>query len=379
MTRRKKGTKHILITGFPNYTAVRIIKKLAETAVGSTIHLLIMEKHIPLAEKLRHRLTKTAQKRISIYSGDVTFLDLGLSGKEINQLSSKLTHILHLAHIWELGVPARICREVNVNGTRQLLDFARECGKLRRLAYFSSIYVSGMRTGVIREDEFWLHQRFKNVLEETRFAGERLASKAADGGMPVTIFRLGTVVGDSETGEIMRLEGLLIFIKLLLTIEKNLPIFLPGSCEGPANIVPVNYVIDACLHILDRPDSVGRTYQISDPYPLATRTIFDALSSYLGRKTPTYGIPRPLYKIVLLVPGLERLAGMPKEQLDYFNHKAIHNCSNTLEALKGSGISCPRFETYFPVGIEYARDLLKRRVEKQEEEQIVDPFDGLMP
>ncbi len=379
MAKSKPDPKQILVTGCPYFTAIKFVKQIARTERSTTLHLLVMEKYLPATKAILQTLPKSAQKRIHYYSGDTTFLDLGLAGEEVLALNEKITHIFHLAHIWQFDVPHHICEEVNIRGTRNVLAFAGECPNLRHLAFFSTLFVSGKRKGVIREDEFWLGQEFKNAFEETRFAGERLARKALENGMPISFYRIGQVMGDSQSGEIYRFDGPNLFLKILLTTDKSLPFFLPGPCEGASNLVPVDYVVNACLHMIDNDKNIGRTFHITDPYPHSVRTVFEAVCSYLGRKQPTFGIPKRLYKAVFLIPGMERLAGAPKELFDYFNHRAIHNCSNTLAALKGSGITCPRFDSYFPIVIEFARDLLKKREEKREEEQAVDPFDHLRP
>lgn len=373
----RQTKKHIFVTGFPTYTTIKIIQKIAEEQSFVHVHMLAMKKFLPMTKKYLNKLSKPAQKKITIYSGDVTYLDLGLSGDEHTYLCNKVTHILHLAAAWDMGVPKDYCEEIDVHGTRNVLDFAEDCKKLVRFGHFSTIHVSGDRNGIIQEDEFDLGQKFKNHQEETRYKSERLVRRHMDKGLPVTIFRLGNVVGDSSNGEILKFEGPYIFAKLLLTTDKTLPFFLPGPCEGLANLVPVDFVAAACIYIFNQEESKGKTYHITDPYPLATRTIFDAVCNYIGRTTPTYGVPKKLYKAVFLIPGMEAFAGVPKHLFEYFNHKAIHNCSNTLEILNKTDISCPRFDTYLPVSVEFSRKLLKRQFEKRELEKTFDPFDGL--
>ncbi|RJO66106.1 MAG: epimerase [Myxococcales bacterium] len=367
--------RHYFITGFPNFTAVKLVQMLIQSDPLAFAHILVMEKFLPFAARLRERLPKPAQRRVELVAGDVTHLDLGMSGEELTRMTRKVTHILHLAAIWEFGVPRRFCEEVNVKGARFILDFARDCKKLERFAHFSTIFVSGRRRGVIREDEFDLGQEFKNPWEQTRFTSEKLVRLEMEKGLPATILRLGLIVGDSQTGEILKFDGPYLFLKLMLTTDLNLPLFLPGQCEGPSNLVPVDYAVSAALHILAQAESLGNTYHVTDPYPLMTRTVFEGVCAYLGRRPPTFGLPRSLYKAVYLIPQMQRFSGIPGEMFEYFNHKAVHNCSNALAALKGAGIVCPRFETYFPISIEYARDLLKQRIEKQEEEETIDPFD----
>jgi len=378
MAKAKAEAREYFVTGFPNFTAVKLVQRIAETEPASRIHLLVMERHLPLAKTLFKRLTKGAQRRVTMLTGDVIYWDLGLSGQEVRLLSEKITHILHLASIWELGVPESVCREVNVTGAERVLDFAKECIKLQRFGYFSTLSVSGRREGMILEEDPIEEVHFKNSWERTRSQAERLVRKRMDKGLPATILRLGSVVGDSRSGEIMKFEGPYKIVQGFLKLDHRLKVFFPGACEGPANLVPVDCVAEAGLFLLHSPQTLGKTYHVTDPFPMSTRTVVEAVCSYLGRKTPTFGLPKPLYRAVFLIPGMDRFGGIPAELFDYFNHKAVHNCAQTLAALQGSGIVCPRFESYFPIGIEFAKSMMNRRQERQEEEKAVDPLDRVL-
>lgn len=376
MTARRAGKlKQVFVTGFPNFVAVKLVQALAEQSPDVRLHVLIREKHHDMAEKLLKRLRPAARRRVTVYTGNITHLDLGLSGEEINSLSDTITHVYHLGAVWEYGLPRGQYESVTVQGARNLLAFAKECRALSRLFFFSSIHVSGRRRGVIMEEEFEHRAGFKNQMEACHYEAERDARKALAAGLPVTIFRLGNIVGDSATGEIMAFQGAYRFVEILLTLDRNLPLFIPGPCEGPINLTPVDYVVSATLLLGGRDEPPGQVYHLTDPFPLAARSVLESLCHYLGRKPPTFGLPRSLYRAVFLIPGMDRASGIPRELYDMFNHKAVHNCSRTLEALKGTGLACPRFETYFPIGIEYARQLLRRRAERREEEQTIDPLD----
>ena len=78
---------------------------------------------------------------------------------------------------------------------------------LRRYNYVSTCYVAGKRKGEIRENELEHDAGFRNFYEETKYLAEieveRLKSE-----FPVTIFRPSVVVGDSETGETAKYDGI---------------------------------------------------------------------------------------------------------------------------------------------------------------------------
>src|SRR5204863_1187 len=80
-----------------------------------------------------------------------------------------------MAGVYYLGVERKVAARVNVDGTRGVIDLARECTRLRRLCHYSTAAVSGRRKGVILEEELDEGQTFHNSYEATNFKAEKLA------------------------------------------------------------------------------------------------------------------------------------------------------------------------------------------------------------
>ena len=57
-----------------------------------------------------------------------------------------------------------------------------------------------------------------------------------------------------------------------------------------------------------------------------------------------------------MLPAAERWLGIPYSALDYFDHPTRYDVSETLAALKGSGIACPAFPSYVAVLVNYMRN-----------------------
>ena len=109
-----------------------------------------------------------------------------------------MREVWHLAAVYDLAVAPQVARRVNVDGTRNVLDFCREQPHLRRLQYVSTCYVSGRFEGEFTEDALDVGQAFRNHYEETKYEAELLVRKAMADGIPATIYRPGIVVGDSQ-------------------------------------------------------------------------------------------------------------------------------------------------------------------------------------
>jgi hypothetical protein len=71
-------------------------------------------------------------------------------------------------------------------------------------------------------------------------------------------------------------------------------------------------------------------------------------------------VPPNLTKALLRIPALERFAPVSHQALDYLNHMAFYNSRNLFEALQGTGLSCPTFESYVEQLMSYAKNEFER-------------------
>ena len=83
--------------------------------------------------------------------GDVTQLRLGLTDPLYTQLTSSISEIIHCAADTRFGISLGQSRAVNTEGTRNLLNLARECRQLQKFVYISTVYVAGRSAGVFCE------------------------------------------------------------------------------------------------------------------------------------------------------------------------------------------------------------------------------------
>lgn len=367
-------TETTLVTGFPSFAARRMTRKILESDPGARLYLLARSKFRIAAEEFLEGLAElSARDRVVVLEGDVCDMDLGLAGGEYRAIADEVTSIHHYATVYYLGAPVEQTQRVNVDGTRAMLDLAAECTRLRRFTYLSTAQVSGSRSGVVLEEELDEGQRFRNAFEETKFRAERLVQEASRR-LPITILRPAQIVGDSQTGEIDRFDGPYYLIVLIATAPVDVHLPLPGRGSAPLNLVPIDFVIDAAWALSRDPRAVGRTFHLTDPAPLSSRTVYELVARHAERKPPRGIIPTALARAVLRTPGLERLARAPLAFLESFNQMTVYNCRNTLALLDGSGVRCPPFDSYVDCLVRYVREVHESRQQQHEEEQP-DPFE----
>ncbi len=365
----QQGPGVYFITGFPGFIGRQLVEHIARSDPQGRIYCLVQPKLLPDAQK---HADKMKGARVELLGGDVVDLHLGLSGDEYQRLCDEVTDIFHLAAISYLGVPKTTAWRVNEDGTRNVLELARDCGKLRRLNHFSTCFVSGDRVGVIAEDELEAGQGFHNVYEETKNQAERLVQRAA-GSLPVSIYRPSIVVGDSRTGEIDRFDGPYYLGILLVMSPLLVPLPLPGNGVAPLNVIPVDFLVNAVWTLSRDPRAVGRTFHLVDPNPMSARRVYETIAGLANKKLPKFNISARAADVMLRLPVLEKLARPQRAAITYVNHLAIYNCHNTLELLDEAGIRCPPLSKYLDKLVEYTREHYRKR--REESAEVEDPLD----
>jgi dephospho-CoA kinase len=346
-----------LVTGFPAFTAKRMIAKLLTSEPDTKLYVLAQAKFAEDAQRHLDGLGAPTS-RAEVLIGDICDMDLGLSSTEYRALSKQLTWIHHLAGIYFMGIDDATARRVNVSGTRTVLDLARDAGRLERVVHWSTAMVSGDRKGTFYEEDLEAGQKFHNGYERTKFEAERLVRTAMKQ-LPITIVRPGIIVGDSKTGEIDKLDGPYYLMVLIATNASGLRLPLLGRGDSPLHLVPIDYVIDAAWHIGRQEASAGKTFHLVDPNPLKARAVFDSVADHAHTEKPRGHIPGPIARAVLKTPGLSRLGRGPLAFVDILDHVVHYDQTNTIQALSGSRIVCPPLPDYLGTLVRYVIDVTK--------------------
>lgn len=344
-----------VVTGFPtSFLAVRVVRKLLADDPTLTLRLVVQAQHIEDAGALLESMRDVDRSRVTLLEGDAAAMDLGLSGAEFTTLAREVDLIHHCAAITYFGVDPKVARHVNVQGTREVLELAQEADHLERLVHWSTALVSGARRGYVLEEELEAPSGFRNVIEETRFRAEAIVKRFA-GRVPTTILRPAIIVGDSVTGEIVRLEGPYLLVMLMLNAPPDLRLPLPGRGDSPLNLVPIDYVVDAGCAIAQDRRSLGKTFHLVDPDPQTTRRVFELIAETAGRPLPRGFLPTNLAAALMRTPGLERFAHVPRAFLEQVATEVVYDDRNARELLAAHDVRCPSFEDYVGVMVEYVR------------------------
>lgn len=341
-----KAPRIAFVTGFPGFIAERLVARLAREV--DYFYLLVQPQ---FAEGARRSVSsiaansKATASRFDIVEGDITAPDLGLSAEDLQNVRSGVTEVFHLAAVYDLAVPKDVAYAVNLDGTRNVNEFARSLPLLERYNYISTCYVAGKRTGRILETDLEHDAGFRNHYEETKYLAEMEVEKLK-AELPVTIFRPSVVVGDSKTGETAKYDGIYSLINYLRKAPNLLRLINVGNRDVKLNLVPVDFVVEGIAALSSDEGALGKTIALADPDPLATSELFDAIARNLSGKESVLTPPAKLTEWALMLPVSPAISGLPHPSVPYFFLDQTYDTSIADELLSKHRVACPNFQDY---------------------------------
>ena len=348
----------LLVTGFPGFLATALLPRLLAADPAERAVCLVQARHAGLARRTLAGWDAPGRRpaeRVRLVEGDVTEPGLGLAGAGA---LAGVTDVWHLAGVYDTTAPRQLAERVNVAGTRHLLERAADLPRLRRFRHVSTCYVSGDHPGVFREEDLDVGQGFHNVYDDTKFRAEVEVRAAASQGLPVTVYRPASVVGDSRTGWTQKYDGPYFLFRLLLRQPPWLawvPRFTDPS-RAHFNVVPVDFLTDALVALATADDPPGRTYQVADPRETTVADIVAASAAATGRRVRWVPLPLPAVRRLAALPGAPRLTGVPAPVFDYFASPTTYASDHTQRALAGTGVQCPAFADYVGRLVRFMRE-----------------------
>jgi nucleoside-diphosphate-sugar epimerase len=180
----------------------------------------------------------------SVLGGDITRPQIGLDDESYAELKHGITEIIHCAADTRFAASLECARKTNVAGTQQVLDLASECRQLQKFAYISTVYVIGRSTGHFGEDLVSHQNGFCNAYQQSKYEAEELIARAMNV-IPTEIFRLSSVIGDSESGRVHQFNHV---HKLIRLFPQNVLPMVPGRLDTPIDLIAGDWAMAALAY-----------------------------------------------------------------------------------------------------------------------------------
>jgi NAD(P)-dependent dehydrogenase (short-subunit alcohol dehydrogenase family) len=345
------------VTGGTGFLGHNLIERLLKRK--GDVYVLVRVGSKAKLDKLKQAWGKEGNRVFPVI-GDLAKPRLGVSAARRRQLQGKISHVFHLGAIYDLKADAASQEITNIKGTLNTVRFA-EAIKAKRFHHVSSIAAAGLYPGTFREDMFEQAVGLDNPYFHTKHEAEAIVRCKCE--IPWRIYRPGIIVGNSETGEIDKIDGPYYFFKMIQKMRRAMPAWMPaiGLEGGRLNIVPVDFVVKAMDHIAHKAGEDHKCFHLTDPKPARIGEVLNLFADAAHAPQMTMRIDARLFNYIpaaikqgiTMLPPAKRISrqilhdlGLPPEVLKFINYPTKFDCRETERALKGSGISVPPLDGY---------------------------------
>ena len=200
---------------------------------------------------------------------------------------SSVDTVFHLAGVaHSRGAPDELYRQVNLEGTRMLLEAAVEAG-VGRFVFFSSVKAMADPPPDECVDESWSTWPEDAYGRSKREAEELVLEGADKVGMHAVVIRPTLVYGPEVKGNLL---------KIIRLVASGWCPPLPDT-NNRRSMVHVEDLCGLALEAAWNERASGRIYIAADDHPVSTRALYEGLLGALGRTVPRRQVPAGLLRL----------------------------------------------------------------------------------
>lgn len=248
--------------------------------------------------------------------------------ESLRQALTGCRHLYHVAAHYALWArDPSIFYDINVVGTRNLLEAAREVG-IERTVYCSTIGAIGLPPGggLGTEETPVSLEQMAGHYKRSKYLAEQEVHKLAKDGLPVVIVNPSAPVGERDVKPTPTGQIIVDFMKGRM----------PAYIETGMNIIDVDDVATGHLLAMEK-GRQGERYILGSKN-LLLREVFEILSTLTGVKAPALKLPRGVVlPLAYLNHWFANLTGLPPriplDGVKMAKYKMHYDCSKAVREL----------------------------------------------
>lgn len=266
-TYKKVEVKNILVTGVTGFLGSHIVSEFIDTQIGNVYCIIRGKGNFTPKDRLKNTLNyffgnkydDLIGSRIIAIDGDITYKNFGI--ENLNEINNNIDLVIHSAACVKHYGDKSFFFDVNINGTKNVVDYCLENSK--KLIHISTLSVSGnafesanvkqdLNKGKIIFDEtsFYKEQNVNNVYVYTKFKAEEYVLENIRKGLEANIIRCGNLTGRFSDLKFQNNIGDNAFanrIKAVLEIRK-----IPDNCyDMYLEFTPVDLASKFIIKVLE--------------------------------------------------------------------------------------------------------------------------------
>jgi len=273
----------VLVTGGMGFTGKALVKRMLDA--GHEV--------VALDNKAGYRAEELTQWGAEVVLGSVTDRDV------VRRCMRGVKVVHHVAAAFrEMGVPRQYYRDVNVEGTRIVLEAAFDAG-VRKFVYCSTCGVHGNVDHPPAGEDAPIQPA--DYYQQTKYEAEPLVLEFHRRGLKSTILRPAAIFGPGDTGR---------FFLIFRQVARGwFPMF--GSGRTLYHPLYIDNLLDAFEIAMQEDRGNGETYLIADDDYLSIEELVLGVARAMGRSVKLVHLPVwPIVAAGHLVQGICRPFGL---------------------------------------------------------------------
>jgi thioester reductase-like protein len=355
-----RPTGDVLLTGTTGFVGMELLARYLERSDRQIVALIragnadgAQARMNAVLENLFGETWPEVAGRVHVVAADMTAPGLGLEASDRDRLAERVTTIVHCAASVSFTLPLEEAREINVAGTRRMLEFAELAqarGGLDCYGHVSTAYVAGTHAGRFCERDLDVGQSFHNSYEQSKFEAEQLV-RACDG-LPSKILRPSIVVGDRNSGWTSAFN---VLYWPLRALSRGLFSVVPAIPTAPVDVVSIDYVADAVHALCEQSGGAGETYHlIAGPNASTIAEIMGRASRYFRRPAPEVLTPAEFAALPSRSAAEDSALEAGQAYFPYFSIDTVFEDEATRARLEPEGILASPLSDYLERLLDFA-------------------------